>query len=202
MNASWINYFTLHILSGYVKSGSKGGDSYTASVVTAPSVCPETGGRMKVCYRNPLFSSLLCFLPSSVPLFTPSVLPSILPSLTSFLPSIHPSFLPSFYVRQIGGPFWGGPLHDQTVVDRYCVFLDCSVLHCTVLFRTIPYRPNNLLFLAALCFPIQIISHLLTLPLSPSLRIIERVEAAVENPLEQLAPITTSSRIIGAYEDI
>ena len=28
--------------------GNKGGDSYTASVVTAPSVCPETGGRMKV----------------------------------------------------------------------------------------------------------------------------------------------------------
>ena len=33
---------------GYVKVGNKGGDSYTASVVTVPSVCPETGGRMKV----------------------------------------------------------------------------------------------------------------------------------------------------------
>jgi hypothetical protein len=42
----------LHLLcplcKGYVKVGNKGGDSYTASVVTAPSVCPETGGRMKV----------------------------------------------------------------------------------------------------------------------------------------------------------
>ena len=41
-------FFTYYTSKGYVKVGNKGGDSYTASVVTAPSVCPETGGRMKV----------------------------------------------------------------------------------------------------------------------------------------------------------
>ena len=41
-------YLLCLLFEGYVKVGNKGGDSYTASVVTAPSVCPETGGRMKV----------------------------------------------------------------------------------------------------------------------------------------------------------
>lgn len=41
-------YLICLLFEGYVKVGNKGGDSYTASVVTAPSVCPETGGRMKV----------------------------------------------------------------------------------------------------------------------------------------------------------
>jgi tRNA (guanine26-N2/guanine27-N2)-dimethyltransferase len=60
---------------GFLKSGKQGGDNFSASHVVVPSVCEETGGRMRM-----------------------------------------------------GGPFWGGPLHDQAVVDRILERVETGVL--------------------------------------------------------------------------
>ena len=33
---------------GQIKTGKQGGDSFSAAIVTVPTTCPETGGRMKI----------------------------------------------------------------------------------------------------------------------------------------------------------
>jgi hypothetical protein len=43
-----IYMYTPH--SGIMKTGKNGGDSYSAAIVTVPSVCQETGGKMKVTF--------------------------------------------------------------------------------------------------------------------------------------------------------